>query len=108
MTSERPRDEELTAVERRALETVMVRLNEHAWGLAFGLLFGLGLFLATAILVVRGGDTVGPHLGLLGIYLRGYDVSWAGAFVGLLYGVALGYVGGWVIGALYNRLVRLG
>ena len=108
MTSETPRQSDLTPAERRALETVIVRLNEHAWGSAFGLLAGLGLFVATAILVLRGGTTVGPHLALLGIYLRGYEVSWMGAFVGLLYGLGIGYVGGWLIGALYNRLVRIG
>jgi len=100
--------ERLTSDEERALEHALVRLNEHAWGVAVGVLFGLALFLATAILVVRGGQTVGPHLALLGIYLRGYEVTWTGALVGLVYGLALGYLAGWLIGALYNRLVRIG
>lgn len=108
MASERDDAERLTAEEARAVEAVLVRLNERAWGLAFGLLCGLGLFLATAILVIRGGATVGPHLGLLGIYLRGYEVTWPGAIVGLVYGLVLGYLAGWAIGALYNRLVRIG
>jgi hypothetical protein len=108
MASERDQPEQLTAEETRAVEAVLVRLNERAWGLAFGLICGLGLFLATAILVVRGGTTVGPHLALLGIYLRGYEVSWPGAIVGLVYGLALGYLAGWAVGAIYNRLVRIG
>ncbi len=108
MASERDGSERLSAEEERRLEEALVRLNEHAWGIAFALLCGLGLFLATAILVIRGGDPVGPHLALLGIYLRGYEVTWGGAFVGLLYGLALGFATGWTIGALYNRLVRLG
>lgn len=108
MASDRDGSERLSAEEERRLEEALVRLNEHAWGIAFALLSGLTLFLATAILVIRGGDPVGPHLALLGIYLRGYEVTWVGAFVGLLYGLALGYVAGWAIGALYNRLVRLG
>jgi hypothetical protein len=108
MASERDEAEPLTAEEARAVEAALVRLNEHAWGLAFGLMCGLGLFIATAILVMRGGTVVGPHLALLGIYLRGYEVTWAGAFVGLLYGLVLGYVAGWSIGAVYNRLVRIG
>ena len=108
MASERDDAERLTAEEARAVEAVLVRLNERAWGLAFGLLCGLGLFLATAILVIRGGATVGPHLGLLGIYLRGYEVTWPGAIVGLVYGLVLGYLAGWAISALYNRLVRIG
>jgi hypothetical protein len=107
MASEtRPKDE-LTAREQRALEETLVRLNEHAWGIAFGLLGGLAIFVATAILLLRGGQTVGPHLALLGVYLRGYEVTWTGAVIGLLYGLVLGYASGWVIGVLYNRLVRL-
>lgn len=108
MASDRDGTERLTAEEERALEAVLVRLNERAWGLAFGLICGLGLFVATAILVVRGGTTVGPHLALLGIYLRGYEVTWTGAVVGLVYGLVLGYLAGWAVGAVYNRLVRLG
>ena len=108
MASERDQPEPLTAEEARAVEAALVRLNERAWGLAFGLVCGLGLFVATAILVIRGGTKVGPHLALLGIYLRGYEVTWTGAVVGLVYGLVLGYIAGWAIGAVYNRLVRIG
>jgi hypothetical protein len=108
MASERDEPERLTAEETQAVEAALVRLNERAWGLAFGLMCGLGLFAATAILVARGGATVGPHLSLLGVYLRGYEVTWTGAVVGLVYGLVLGYIAGWSVGALYNRLVRLG
>jgi len=97
----------LTPDEERALEQALVRVNEHAWGIALGLLGGLGLFLATTLLVLRGGEVVGPHLSLLGIYLPGYRVTWGGAFIGLAYGLALGYVTGLIIGAIYNRLVTL-
>ena len=97
----------LTPDEERALDEALVRVNEHAWGIALGLLCGVGLFLATELLVLRGGAVVGPHLSLLGIYLPGYHVTWGGAFIGLAYGLALGYVTGLVIGAIYNRLVTL-
>ena len=108
MTSERDGADRLTPDEERAVEEALVRLNERAWGVAFGLLFGLGLFVATVVLVVRGGETVGPHLALLGVYLRGYEVTWTGALVGLLYGLVIGYAAGWTIGAMYNRLVKIG
>ncbi len=107
MASETGPKDELSERDERVVEEALVRLNERAWGIAFALLVGLAIFLATAILVVRGGETVGPHLALLGVYLRGYEVTWTGAVIGLLYGLVLGYVFGWVIGALYNRLVRL-
>lgn len=100
--------EPFTREEQQSVEKVLVRLNEHGWGIAFGLLAGIGLFAATLTLVIRGGETVGPHLGLLGIYLPGYEVTMTGAVIGLLYGIALGYAAGFLVGALYNRLVKVG
>ena len=55
----------------RELRRAVVKLNERAWGAAFALLAGFGLFLATNILVVRGGSNVGAHLGLLRNYFPG-------------------------------------
>ena len=53
----------------------LVRLNGKVWGIALGTLAALGLFVATNILVIKGGETVGQHLGLLGHYFPGYDVT---------------------------------
>jgi protoporphyrinogen oxidase len=60
------------------------------------------LFLATMVLVVRGGVVVGPTLGLLAQYLPGYRVTGAGSFVGLAYGAGLGFGGGWAFAWLRN------
>src|SRR5512141_1233111 len=84
----------------------LLRLNARAWGIAIGLLLGVGLFLATALLVLKGGPTVGPHLSLLGEYLPGYRVTWGGAFVGFVYMFVIGYATGRIIGWVYNSLVR--
>lgn len=84
----------------------MLRLNARAWGIAFGLLAGLGLFGATLFLVLKGGVHVGQHLQLLGIFFPGYRVTVAGAFVGLVYGFVFGYGVGRVIGVIYNRFSR--
>jgi hypothetical protein len=43
-------------------------LNAKVVGLALGLIFGLGIFVATNWLVIKGGDRVGPHLILLSQY----------------------------------------
>ncbi len=88
------------AQERRTL----ARLNARAWGIATGLLFGGGLFIATNVLVLKGGNPVGPHLGLLSIYFPGYRVTFLGSFVGFVYAFVLGYAVGRVIGEVYNRL----
>ncbi|MFQ5689205.1 MAG: hypothetical protein ACE5HQ_02910 [Gemmatimonadota bacterium] len=98
MSSEKPSPEE-------ELQSAIRRLNERAWGLTGGVLMGGSLFLATLILVLKGGHNVGQHLGLLANYFPGYRVTAAGAFVGFVYGFVLGYGAGRVVGTVYNRLM---
>lgn len=88
------------------LRRVVARLNARAWGIAMGLLCGGGLFLATNILVVKGGPQVGQHLSLLRVYFPGYRVTFAGSLVGFVYAFVLGYALGRLVGMVYNRLVR--
>jgi hypothetical protein len=92
--------------ESQELKRSLARLNARAWGIAIGLLLGGGLFLATIILVLRGGSYVGMHLGLLRAYFPGYSVSVLGSFIGFVYGFVVGYALGRIIGSVYNRLVR--
>lgn len=86
---------------RRAIQ----RLNERAWGVAVALLLGVGVFVATNVLVLKGGPNVGQHLSLLGQYFPGYSVTFVGSLVGFVYCFVLGYILGRVIGTVYNRLV---
>jgi hypothetical protein len=90
------------------LERRLLRLNARAWGIAFGLALGVGLFLATNVLLIKGGDVVGPHLGLLGIYLPGYSVSFVGSLIGFVYLFVIGYGLGRLIGEVYNRVAGIG
>lgn len=92
--------------EQQAVQKVLVRMNEQAWGIAVGLLLGVGLLLATIILIVRGGENVGPHLALLSVYFPGYSVSYAGSVVGFVYAFVVGYAIGRTIVVIYNRLVN--
>lgn len=85
----------------------VARLKAGILALVFGGLFGAGLFMMTAWLVVKGGEQVGLHLQLLRHYFIGYSVSWPGAFVGLFYGALVGGVIGWTIGMVYNRIVGI-
>ena len=94
-------------VTREAFKKTLLRLNARAWGIAVGLLMGLGLFLATISLVLKGGHLVGAHLGLLGQLLPGYRVTGAGAFIGFGYLFVIGYAIGRTIGAVYNALARI-
>jgi len=87
------------------LEVAIRRLNARAWGIAVGMLLGGGLFLATNILVLKGGENVGQHLGLLSQYFPGYSVSFLGSLIGFIYAFVGGYIIGRAIGYVYNRLV---
>jgi hypothetical protein len=95
----------LTPNEEQGLRKALLRMNLQAWGIAGGLLLGLGLCVATLVLVVRGGDHVGSHLSLLRVYFPGYSVSYAGSLIGFVYAFVLGYAIGRTIVVLYNWLV---
>jgi len=90
------------------LERAIRRLNARAWGITVGLLLGLGLFIATNVLVLKGGPFVGQHLGLLRAYFPGYSVTFAGSLIGFVYAFVIGYGLGRVVGGVYNRLVEPG
>jgi hypothetical protein len=90
------------------LHKAILKLNERAWGVAVALLLSIGLFLATNILVIKGGPNVGQHLGLLSNYFPGYSVTFVGSFIGFIYAFVIGYVLGRLIGLVYNRLVKSG
>lgn len=92
--------------EAEDVRTTLLRLNARAWGIAIGLLLGLGLFIATIVLVLRGGAAIGPHLSLLGVFLPGYTVSVGGAFIGFAYAFFIGYALGRLIGLVYNAMAR--
>ena len=89
--------------EDETLRNALLRLNARAWGIGMGLLLASGLFLATNILVIKGGSDVGQHLGLLAIYLPGYRVSFVGSLIGFVYAFVGGYALGRAIGAVYNH-----
>lgn len=91
------------------LRSQIARLNARAWGVAGGLTLGVGLFAATAILLLQDpapGTQVGGMLGQLRYYLPGYAVSWPGSVVGFVYGLVIGYGLGRAIGSVYNRLIQ--
>jgi hypothetical protein len=92
----------MTKQEQAVLRRETPRLNSKAWGAATGLLAGLTLFLATIVLVLKGGQNVGEHLGLLSVYLPGYRVTIMGAFLGFVYMFVIGYALGRLIGYVYN------
>jgi hypothetical protein len=87
------------------LSEIFAKYDAVALGSAIGSIAGTLLFLATAILLVKGGETIGPNLSLLGNYLLGYDVSWGGAFLGLLEAGVGGFGFGWLLARLINAVI---
>jgi len=83
----------------------VARLKARLLAMVLGTICGLGLFVMTAWLIIKGGPQVGAHLRLLRHFFIGYDVTWPGAFIGLVYGAVVGGVIGWAIGMVYNRIV---
>ena len=92
--------------EEEVIERVIVRLNAVLTGIVLGLLCGIGLFLATIWLVIKGGPHPGMHLVLLSQYFPGYSVSVLGSLVGFLYASVLGFLTGALLGFVYNKIAR--
>ncbi|MBI2956062.1 MAG: hypothetical protein HYY26_01995 [Acidobacteria bacterium] len=97
----------MVTTEEEELQKAVLRLSARVLGVAVGLLFGGGLFVATNWLVVKGGDgQVGPHLGLLAQYFPGYTVTFVGSLVGFVYAFVVGFVVGTIIAYVYNWFAR--
>ncbi len=96
--------EEMGPVEEE-LARVFMRVDRVALGLATGVVAGLGLFVATLALALKGGPEVGPTLELLGQYFPGYSVSALGSLTGLFYGFVSGFVLGWLFATLRNAIM---
>jgi protoporphyrinogen oxidase len=91
-----------------ALDQVFSRLDPVAMGLSVGTVSGVGLFLATLFLVIRGGMNVGLNLRLLDNFFPGYTVTLEGGFLGLVYAFITGFIGGWALAFLRNIAVYVG
>jgi hypothetical protein len=85
----------------------VVRIHRFVLTVTLALIGGATLFFLTALLLLKGGEPVGPHLNLLGEYLPGYSVSWIGSIIGFLWGAAIGGTLGWIFGSVYNRIVAI-
>jgi protoporphyrinogen oxidase len=90
-----------------AFAEVFAKLDRVALGFATGTMSGLLLFVATLLLVSKGGVVVGPNLQLLGNFFPGYSVTPLGSLLGLAYGFLAGFLTGWCFAFLRNIAVFL-
>lgn len=100
-------DAEAVAAVKEAFAQAFARLDRLAFGLSTGAMTGLILALATIVLALKGGDVVGPRLGLLIHYFPGYTVTLAGSLLGLGYGFLTGFITGWGFAFFRNLTVFL-
>jgi len=89
------------------LRAAFSRYDEVAVGQAVGVVAAVGLFAATVLLMLHGGEPRGPTLSLLGHYLLGYEVSWPGALLGAAEAGLAGFALGWLTARWINRLIAL-
>jgi len=82
-------------------------VHRMAMGVAWGVVMAVMMFLATAVLLLRGGDNVGSNLALLSQFFFGYTVTWPGAFLGSFYGFLTGFILGWGFALARNLAVYL-
>lgn len=76
-----------------------MQLNPKRFALALGVLSGLTLFLVTLVAAWRG---AGDHLAHLSIVYIGYEVSYLGSAIGLVYGFLSGAIAGFLFSVIYN------
>jgi hypothetical protein len=85
--------------------TQVMRMNVTINGIVAGFLGGCLIMIPTLWLVIKGGEVVGPHLGLLDQFFAGYSVTWFGSVIGFGYGFVVGFATGYFVSFTYNLLV---
>ena len=91
--------------DKAILMAAFARMDPVALAVAIGSIWALILFTATIILLLKGapdGGQVGRHLGLIGVYLPGYDVTWTGGLLGAAYVWVIGAIAGFSLAVLWN------
>ena len=79
-----------------------MKLNIGAFALAFGIWWGVGIFIATWWLIIAGMEPRAP-LFIEHFYI-GYSVTPLGSLLGLLWGFVCGTICGGILAWLYNAL----
>lgn len=81
-----------------------MKLDVKAFGLACGLVWGLGLFLLTWWIIAFEGAT--GDATFIGRLYRGYSITPFGSLIGLAWAFVDGLIGGLIFAWLYNLLAE--
>ena len=79
-----------------------MKLNIRAFAMAFGLIWGFGVFFLTWWIMMFDGAT--GEVPFLGHLYRGYNISPLGSVIGLVWAFFDGLGGGVIFAWLYNKL----
>lgn len=101
-TAVRPESAEAEMSPEKLVEAAFARIDAVALGASLGVVSGLLLFLATALLLIQGGVMVGKNLSLLSYYFWAYSVTWPGALWGGVQAAIGGFAFGYVVATLRN------
>lgn len=93
-------------IDDKTIEVLFAKLDPVALGIAVAVVGSLGLMLATSILLLNGGEPVGPNLALLANYLPGYEVTWNGVAIGGLEAATIGFGLGYLMAWLRNQMLQ--
>ena len=77
-----------------------MKINVKAFALACALFLGFGLFIITWWVIAFEGST--GAVTAIGSVYRGYSISPTGSFIGLVWGLVDGFIGGLILAWLYN------
>jgi hypothetical protein len=79
-----------------------VELCPKCLGVAFGLVWGIGLFVMA---LISGAGAYGAmFIGSIGSVYLGYSAGAFGGLLGLVYGFIDGFIGGYLVAWLYNKM----
>jgi glycosyltransferase involved in cell wall biosynthesis len=92
---------------RKVLGQAFAKLDAVALGAAVGAVCGGTVFAMTAVLLVKGGHSIGPNLSLLSQFIPAFSVTWTGSFIGLLSGFGAGFLFGFAFARARNTAMRL-
>jgi len=79
-----------------------MKLNIKAFALTCGLIWGLGVFILTWWIIAFEGPT--KDVIFLGRVYRGYTITPAGSFIGLIWALLDGGIGGAIFAWVYNLI----
>jgi len=79
-------------------------INAKNFGIAAGIVWGLGMLITTFISMFTG--YADQWLALMGNIYPGYSISWWGCIVGFIYGFIDAFVGLFLLAWFYNKLNR--